>query len=248
MVPMSRSTFRKSFTCLFFCGMRFSRSVSNVSRDAAAAAIRARTSAARRICLLRRRQKRASASRSLSVKLSLALWWCVPAKLRGDSMRSRSSQGLILALALLGAACQRAEPLTAAKADQILRGYLVSRVPAYAEVPQKVWWNASAPKDDFDEKSVRTLRNLERAGLVTVTESQNDGTTTYLAKVTAKGFPILGTAPSLRGPAFRGLICYKVYDGIRNFQRHPTEPTVGHAELLWHYIDPTPLYPLFETK
>jgi len=163
-------------------------------------------------------------------------------------MRSRSSQGLILALALLGAACQRAEPLTAAKADQILRGYLVSRVPAYAEVPQKVWWNASAPKDDFDEKSVRTLRNLERAGLVTVTESQNDGTTTYLAKVTAKGFPILGTAPSLRGPAFRGLICYKVYDGIRNFQRHPTEPTVGHAELLWHYIDPTPLYPLFETK
>jgi hypothetical protein len=39
-----------------------------------------------------------------------------------------------------------------------------------------------------------------------------------------------------------------VYDGIRNFQRHPTEPTVGHAELIWHYDDPTPLYPLFETK
>ncbi len=146
------------------------------------------------------------------------------------------------------AGCQRPEPLSAAKAEQILRAYMVGRVPAYAEVPQRVWWNVRSPKDAFDEKAVRTLRNLERAGLVTVTESVSDGTTAYVAKVTNKGFPILGTAPSLRGVAFRGMICYKVYDGIRNFQRHPTEPTVGHAELLWHYVDPTALYPLFETK
>lgn len=155
---------------------------------------------------------------------------------------------MLLALTLLAFGCQAPEPLTAAKAEQVIRGYMVARVPAYAEVPQKVWWSAKSPKDDFDDKSVRTLRNLERAGLVTVTESHADDTTSYVAKVTPKGFPILGTSPSARGPAFRGMICYKVYDGLRNFQRHPTEPTVGHAELLWHYVDPTPLYPLFETK
>lgn len=163
-------------------------------------------------------------------------------------MRSRSSQGFTFALLLLAAACQPPEPLTASKADQILGGYLVARVPTYAEVPQKVWWNAQSPEDDFDAKSVRTLRNLERAGLITVTESHDGGTTVFVGKVTPKGFPILGTAPSLRGPAFRGLICYKIYDGIRNFQRHPTDPTIGHAELVWHYADPTTLYPLFETK
>ena len=64
----------------------------------------------------------------------------------------------------------------------------------------------------------------------------------------ALGDPILGTSPSARGPVFRGLICYKVYDGLRNFQRHPTEPTTGHGELVWHYTSPTPLYPFFETK
>ena len=43
-------------------------------------------------------------------------------------------------------------------------------------------------------------------------------------------------------------ICEKVYDGLRNFVRHPTEQTVGHAELVWHYDHPRPLYPHFETK
>ncbi|HVR41203.1 MAG TPA: hypothetical protein VMU84_19070, partial [Thermoanaerobaculia bacterium] len=65
---------------------------------------------------------------------------------------------------------------------------------------------------------------------------------------TQKGFRVLGTAPSLRGPVYRGTICEKRYDGLRNFERHPTEPTVGHAELVWHYDHPTWLYPLFETK
>ncbi len=164
-------------------------------------------------------------------------------------MRSRISQGVAFVLALFFTACQPREPLTAAKAEQILRAYRFEREPVYAEVPQKVWWNARNPKDDFDDKALRTLRNLEREGYLTVTESHTpDGTTAYLAKVTSKGFRIIGTSPSMRGPAFRGLIAYKKYDGIRNFQRHPTEPTVGHAELIWHYDDPTPLYPLFETR
>ena len=66
--------------------------------------------------------------------------------------------------------------------------------------------------------------------------------------VTANLFSILGTAPSFRGQVYRGKIASKVYDGIRNFERHPNEETTGHAELVWHYDDPTPLYELFETK
>jgi len=69
-----------------------------------------------------------------------------------------------------------------------------------------------------------------------------------VAKVTSKGFSLLGTAPSVRGPVYRGMICFKRYDGIRDFQRHPNEPTTGRAELVWHYDEPTPLYPLFDTK
>ncbi|HYS54908.1 MAG TPA: hypothetical protein VER58_14215 [Thermoanaerobaculia bacterium] len=163
-------------------------------------------------------------------------------------MRSGSSQGFAIASALLLIACQRAEPLTAQKAEQILRAYSFSRVPVYAELPQKVWWDEQHPKDDFDEKSVRTLNNLARAGYLTVDEKHDNHGSIYIGKITEKGFRIIGTSPSLRGPAFRGLICYKKYDGIRNFQRHPNEPTVGRAELIWHYDDPTELYPLFETK
>jgi hypothetical protein len=145
--------------------------------------------------------------------------------------------------------CQKREPLTAAKAEQILQSYRFTAEPIYAEVPQKVWWNARFPKDEFDERSLRTFENLRKAGLITVTGGPTpDGGAAYIAHVTPKGFPILGTAPSARGPVFRGLICYRVYDGLRNFQRHPTDPTVGHGELVWHYTRPTPLYPLFETK
>lgn len=112
----------------------------------------------------------------------------------------------------------------------------------------KVWWNARFPKDEFDERSLRTLDNLAKAGYVTVSNASTPLGAAYIAKVTPKGFPILGTMPSMRGPVYRGMICSKVYDGICNFQRHPTDPTVGHAELVWHYTNPTPLYPLFETK
>ncbi|HMC22152.1 MAG TPA: hypothetical protein VKL19_09920 [Thermoanaerobaculia bacterium] len=54
-------------------------------------------------------------------------------------MRTRSSQGLAIATLFLLAACQPREPLTAAKAEQILRAYMFQREPVYAEVPQKVW-------------------------------------------------------------------------------------------------------------
>ncbi|HEX2062315.1 MAG TPA: hypothetical protein VHK90_16375 [Thermoanaerobaculia bacterium] len=155
---------------------------------------------------------------------------------------------LVLLSALCLASCRKPEPLTLEKAQQIVGAWSFKREPVYAEVPQKVWWTPKAPKDDYDEKALRTLRNLERAGLVTVSETVTADSATYVAKVTRKGFPILGTAPSMRGPVYRAKICEKRYDGLRNFVRHPTEPTVGHAELMWHYDNPTWLYPLFETK
>jgi hypothetical protein len=149
----------------------------------------------------------------------------------------------------LALACDRAEPLTEARARQVLERFMVQKVPVYAEVPQRVWWSAKAPKDDFDEKSLATFANLEKAGLITTKPfTTPDGKTGVAGEVTQKGFPLLGTAPSARGPCFRATICYKFYDGMRNFQRHPSEPTVGHGELIWHYDQPTWLYPLFETK
>jgi hypothetical protein len=162
---------------------------------------------------------------------------------------SRTKSGLIVLLSVLATlACSKPEPLTEAKAKEIVAGWMFKKEPVYAEVPQRVWWSPKAPKDAYDEKAVRTLRNLEREGLVTVTEKLTADSAEYIAKVTKKGFPILGTAPSHRGPVYRAQICDKVYDGLRNFVRHPQQPTVGHAELVWHYANPRPLYPLFETK
>ena len=165
---------------------------------------------------------------------------------------SRTKRGILLlgAFVMLACilACSKPEPLTEQKAQQIVASWMFKREPVYAEVPQRVWWTPKAPKDDYDEKALRTLRNLERAGLVTVTEKVSPDSAEYIAKVTKKGFTILGTAPSHRGPVYRATICMKVYDGLRDFVRHPTEPTVSHAELVWHYDNPTWLYPLFETK
>ena len=153
---------------------------------------------------------------------------------------------VVASLAL--SACARKEPLTEKKAQEIINAYSFKREPIYAEVPQRVWWSPTSPKDDYDEKALRTLANLERAGLVTVLTRVDGVIESRIAVATKKGFPILGTAPSFRGPVFRGQICDKVYDGVRNFERHPTEETTGHAELVWHYTNPTWLYPLFETK
>lgn len=170
-------------------------------------------------------------------------------KLKAES-RNGSSFALLLlsAFCFLLFSCDKPEALTAEKAQQIISESSYKQEPVYAEVPQKVWWTPKAPKDDYDEKALRTLRNLEREGLITITATETPDSATYLAKVTKKGFPILGTAPSYRGPVYRALIAVKRYDGIRNFVRHPTNPNVGHAELIWHYDNPTPYYALFETK
>jgi hypothetical protein len=164
------------------------------------------------------------------------------------SMLRKTSRGILLLGALAVLACSKPEPLTEEKARAIVAGWMFKREPVYAEVPQKVWWSPKAPKDEYDGLALQTLRNLERAGLVTVTEKLTPDSAEYVAKVTQKGFTILGTAPSNRGPVYRAQICEKVYDGLRNFVRHPSEPTVGHAELIWHYDNPRWLYPLFTTK
>ncbi|MDQ3281444.1 MAG: hypothetical protein M3Q69_08530 [Acidobacteriota bacterium] len=163
-------------------------------------------------------------------------------------MLRKTSQGILLLVALVALACSKPEPLTATKAQEIVGSWSFKREPVYAEVPQKVWWTPQSPKDEYDELALRTLRNLQRAGLITVTEHVSGDAATYIAKVTKKGFPVLGTAPSYRGPVYRAQICEKRYDGLRNFVRHPSQPTVGHGELAWHYDNPTWLYPLFETK
>jgi hypothetical protein len=191
-----------------------------------------RGGAARQMASSRRKTGRHGFFHSLSV----------PAR----GLRARALCLLVAALFLAG--CERREPLTAKKAEELVHAWSFKREPVYAEVPQKVWWNAASPKDDYDEKALRTLRNLEKAGLVTVKEAVDAGTTSYVATATPQGFPILGTAPSARGPVYRGQICWKVYDGVRNFQRHPTEETTGSADLVWHYTEPSALYPLFETK
>src|ERR1051325_11253004 len=162
--------------------------------------------------------------------------------------RNGSAPFLLSAFCFLLFTCAKPEALTAEKAQEIIRESTYRHEPIYAEVPQKVWWTPRAPKDDYDGKALRTLRNLERAGLVTITATETPDSATYIAKVTKKGFPILGTAPSYRGPVYRAQIAEKKYDGIRDFVRHPHDPTIGHAELIWHYENPTQWYPLFETK
>ncbi len=158
------------------------------------------------------------------------------------------SAGFLLSAFFFLLFCARKEPLTAQKAQEIISAYQFNKEPVYAEVPQRVWWSPTSPKDDYDEKALRTLENLRRAGMVTLEQRQDGVISSVIARVTDKGFRVLGTAPSWRGPVYRARIAEKVYDGLRNFQRHPNEPTTGTADLVWHYTNPTWLYPLFETK
>src|ERR1041384_941508 len=116
-------------------------------------------------------------------------------------MTGRQIRRAIVVACALVLACSKPGELTEKKANEIIGAWQFKSEPVYAEVPQRVWWNPRAPKDDYDERALRTLRNLERAGLVTITESHPlPDTASYVAKVTKKGFPILGTAPSFRGP------------------------------------------------
>lgn len=156
---------------------------------------------------------------------------------------------LITLVALLPLACAAPPELDEKLAVELIRRNAVDNEPIYAEVPQRVWWGPGYPKDDYDDKAVATLRNLERAGLIKVSHVvEEDGREIYHGKVTERGFPILGTVPSARGKAFRGKICVKTIDRVTSFIRHPSDPRVGSAELIWHYASPTPLYAMFETK
>jgi hypothetical protein len=146
-------------------------------------------------------------------------------------MRSGSSQGFAFASLVFLIACQQPEPLTAQKAEQILRGYMFAREPVYAEVPQKVWWNAKSPKDDYDEKALRTLRNPSPPDL-TVTEAHSDnGTTAPRRQVTGQGFRVLGTTPACAAHV-SGLDRLQEIRRAPQFSAPSEEPTVGHAELV----------------
>jgi hypothetical protein len=154
----------------------------------------------------------------------------------------------ILVAVLFFAGCGAPKPLTEELARALILERAVDNEPVYAEVPQRVWWGPDYPKDDYDERALRTLRNLEDAGLVTLTRESDGETESWVAAVTDAGFPILGKVPSRRGKALRAKICEKKVDDVRNFIRHPTDPTVGSADLVWHYERPTALYDAFETK
>ena len=156
---------------------------------------------------------------------------------------------LPFALLLLALGCGQPAPLDEKTAIELIRSNAIDDEPIYAEVPQRVWWGPGYPKDAYDEKALETLRNLERAGLLKVSHAKDkEGRDVYSGKVTEKGFAILGTVPSARGKAFRGKICAKKIDRITNFIRHPNDPLVGSADIIWHYTKPTPLYELFTTK
>ncbi len=158
-------------------------------------------------------------------------------------------RALVALLLAALAGCRAPAELTEAEAREILAEEMFEVEPVYAEVPQAVRWSPSSPRDAYDENAVRTLRNLERAGLVALTESGSpEGDYALVANPTPAGFPLLGTVPSARGPAFRMRICEKRVDGMRDFIRHPSDPTIARAEVLWHYENPTRYYDMFETK
>lgn len=153
-----------------------------------------------------------------------------------------------LILALLPLSCREAPPFDSTSAERIIRSRIFEREPVYAEVPTTIRWGPSYPMDEFDELSLSTLEKLERAGLVILKRSDEDGMSIVTATTTPSGFRELGTVPSARGPALRGRIGEKIFEEIRNFESHPSQPRVGRAEIVWRYQAPTELYDLFDTK
>ena len=67
----------------------------------------------------------------------------------------------LLLMAVVLASCDPGT-LTAEKAESILRVKELRPEPVYAEVPQRVWWNAKSPRDDYDGKALKTLRKMGR--------------------------------------------------------------------------------------
>jgi hypothetical protein len=153
-----------------------------------------------------------------------------------------------LVFTLLLLSCREVPPLDSASAERIVRSRIFEREPVYAEVPITIRWGPSYPMDEFDERSLSTLEKLEKAGLVGLSRSEEEGMSIVTATTTASGFRELGTVPSARGPALRGRIAEKVFEEIRNFESHPSQPRVGRAEIVWRYQAPTELYELFDTK
>lgn len=178
-----------------------------------------------------------------------------PVRRAPDTIGARSAstptmrRSLLLVLALVLGACRAPAELTEEIAREVVSESSFDVEPVYAEVPQVVTWSLAAPRDEYDEKALRTLANLERAGLVTIEEeSTGPGAGLVRARTTPEGFRLLGTVPSARGPAFRARIAEKRMRGVENFARHPSEPTVGRAEIVWTYEAPTRFYEMFETK
>src|SRR5258706_11392562 len=64
---------------------------------------------------------------------------------RAKAAASPARRSLVLLFAVLLVACPKPEPLTKQKAEEIIHGHQFTREPVYAEVPQKVWWNARYP-------------------------------------------------------------------------------------------------------
>ena len=139
-------------------------------------------------------------------------------------------------------------PLDAERAAAVIRSRMFVSQPVYAEVPMEVRWGPGYDEDEFDRRALSTIEKLEQAGLVVSETTSEKEMTVVSIETTPEGFRQLGTVPSARGPALRGRIAERVIDEIVNFERHPSQPEVGRAEVIWHYENPTPLYPLFDTK
>ncbi|MBW3670622.1 MAG: hypothetical protein KY432_02990 [Acidobacteria bacterium] len=161
---------------------------------------------------------------------------------------NRQAVLLLVALVWLCSCGADEPPLDAQRASEIIRSRMFARQPAYAEVPMQVRFGPGYEKDEFDDRSIATLEKLESAGLVRLSTTSEDELTVIIAETTPEGFRELGTVPSSRGPALRGRIAEKVLDEIVNFERHPSDPQLGRAEVIWHYENPTELYSLFDTK
>lgn len=158
------------------------------------------------------------------------------------------SISLLLIVVLTFTACARPERLTRQDAEDLVRATFRDGDPVYADVPLRVSWSESSPRDEFDVRSAETLDRLERLGLVTIARQIDGGTGVIEATLTPAGQRVLGSVHSVRGPAARGRIAERRVDGVGRIDLHPGDPTKGRVEVLWHYDSPTSLYEAFLTR